>query len=70
MIRSAIVPLAAGGHSLGEYSAYATAGSLSVADAARLVRRRGELMHEAGAARAGAMAAILGLARSSDRGLS
>lgn len=52
---------AAAGHSLGEYSAYVAAGTLGVADGARLVRRRGELMHEAGTARAGAMAAVLGL---------
>ena len=39
---------AAAGHSLGEYSAYVAAGALSAADAARLVRRRGELMYEAG----------------------
>ena len=53
---------AAAGHSLGEYSAYVTAGALTARDAARLVRRRGELMHEAGAARPGTMAAVLGLA--------
>jgi [acyl-carrier-protein] S-malonyltransferase len=52
---------AAAGHSLGEYSAYVAAGALDPADAARLVRRRGELMLEAGHARPGAMAAILGL---------
>lgn len=53
---------AGAGHSLGEYSAYVAAGALSVEDGARLVRRRGELMLEAGAARPGAMAAVLGLA--------
>ncbi len=51
----------AAGHSLGEYSAYVAAGSLTPADAARMVRRRGELMLEAGRARAGAMAAVIGL---------
>ena len=51
----------AAGHSLGEYSAYLAAGSLSVVDAAGLVRRRGELMHRAGHQRPGAMAAVLGL---------
>jgi len=50
------------GHSLGEYSAYVMAGALSPTDAARLVRRRGELMYEAGQARPGTMAAVLGLA--------
>lgn len=51
----------AGGHSLGEFSAHVAAGTLSLADGLRLVRRRGELMSEAGAARPGAMAAVLGL---------
>ncbi|MDX2192807.1 MAG: ACP S-malonyltransferase [Gemmatimonadales bacterium] len=53
---------AAAGHSLGEYSAYLAAGALDVTAAARLVRQRGTLMLEAGAARPGAMAAVLGLA--------
>ncbi|HEY7684033.1 MAG TPA: ACP S-malonyltransferase [Gemmatimonadales bacterium] len=53
---------ATAGHSLGEYSAYVTAGALSPEEAARLVRRRGELMFEAGKRRPGAMAAVLGLA--------
>lgn len=52
---------AAAGHSLGEYSAYAAAGALSVEDAARLVRVRGELMYQAGTVRPGAMSAVLGL---------
>jgi [acyl-carrier-protein] S-malonyltransferase len=52
---------AATGHSLGEYSAHVAAGSLSAADAARLVRRRGELMLEAGRQRPGAMSAVVGL---------
>jgi len=53
---------AGAGHSLGEYSAHVAARTLTVADAARLVRRRGELMFAAGQARPGAMAAVLGLA--------
>jgi [acyl-carrier-protein] S-malonyltransferase len=52
----------AAGHSLGEYSAYVAAEALTAVEAARLVRRRGELMHEAGSTRPGAMAAVLGLA--------
>ena len=54
-------PAAAAGHSLGEYSAHVAAGSLPAAVAARLVRRRGELMFQAGRERPGAMAAVLGL---------
>jgi [acyl-carrier-protein] S-malonyltransferase len=53
---------AASGHSLGEYSAHVAAGTLTGVEAARLVRRRGELMLAAGEERPGAMAAILGLA--------
>jgi [acyl-carrier-protein] S-malonyltransferase len=54
-------PRIAAGHSLGEFSALVVAGSLGYADALRTVRRRGELMARAGAARPGAMAAVLGL---------
>lgn len=49
------------GHSLGEYSALAAAGALSVADTARLLRTRGEAMQRAVPVGEGAMAAILGL---------
>ncbi len=49
------------GHSLGEYSALAAAGSLELADAARLLRRRGQAMQEAVPVGEGAMAALLGL---------
>jgi [acyl-carrier-protein] S-malonyltransferase len=52
--------VAAAGHSLGELTAYHAAGSMSLADAVRLVRRRGELMFESGVKRPGTMAAILG----------
>ena len=51
---------AAAGHSLGEFTAYHAAGAFSLADAARLVRRRGELMYQTGVERPGAMGAILG----------
>jgi [acyl-carrier-protein] S-malonyltransferase len=51
---------AAAGHSLGEFTAYYAADALTLPAAARLVRRRGELMRAAGEARPGAMAAILG----------
>jgi len=49
------------GHSLGEYSALAAAGALSVSDAARLLRIRGEAMQKAVPVGVGAMAALLGL---------
>jgi len=49
------------GHSLGEYSALAAAGALSIADCARLLRIRGEAMQKAVPVGEGAMAAILGL---------
>ena len=49
------------GHSLGEYSALAAAGAISVADTARLLRTRGRAMQEAVPVGVGAMAAILGL---------
>ena len=49
------------GHSLGEYSALAAAGALSVSEAARLLRLRGEAMQEAVPEGVGAMAALLGL---------
>src|SRR6266700_4838591 len=49
------------GHSLGEYSALVAAGSLRLADAVPLVRRRGQFMQEAVPAGQGAMAALLGI---------
>jgi [acyl-carrier-protein] S-malonyltransferase len=49
------------GHSLGEYSALAAAGAMDAETGIRLVRKRGELMAEAGRKRGGAMAAVLGL---------
>jgi [acyl-carrier-protein] S-malonyltransferase len=49
------------GHSLGEYSALAAAGALSVDDAARLLKKRGQAMQRAVPVGEGAMAALLGL---------
>jgi [acyl-carrier-protein] S-malonyltransferase len=56
-----IAPALVAGHSLGEYSAHVAAGTLSFADAVRLVRHRGRYMQEAVPVGTGAMAAILGL---------
>ncbi|GAB5521680.1 MAG: ACP S-malonyltransferase [Rhodothermales bacterium] len=54
-------PMMTAGHSLGEYSALAAAGALSLADGLRAVRLRGELMAKAGTDRVGTMAAIIGM---------
>jgi len=51
------------GHSLGEYSALAAAGALSLADAARLLKRRGQAMQAAVPVGQGAMAALLGVGK-------
>jgi [acyl-carrier-protein] S-malonyltransferase len=49
------------GHSLGEYSALCAAGAFTVADAARLLKRRGQAMQRAVPVGVGAMAALLGI---------
>ena len=62
LIEDEIGPVAcAAGHSLGEFSAYVAAGTLTYEDALDVVRLRGELMFAAGQRRPGTMAAILGL---------
>jgi [acyl-carrier-protein] S-malonyltransferase len=62
VVRNTVGPhlRAAAGHSLGEFTAWLAVGALSLPDAVRLVRRRGRLMYEAGLARPGTMAALLG----------
>ena len=62
LTREAVFPhvRAAAGHSLGEFTAYHAADSVSLPGAAKLVRRRGDLMFETGTSRPGTMAAILG----------
>ncbi len=54
-------PAFVAGHSLGEYTALVSANVLDFADAVRIVRERGRLMYEAGKAKPGGMAAIIGL---------
>ncbi|MCZ7582185.1 MAG: acyltransferase domain-containing protein [Deltaproteobacteria bacterium] len=58
--RHDVAPVAAIGHSLGEYTALVAAGVLDVADAVRLTRKRGAYMQEAVPEGEGAMAALLG----------
>jgi [acyl-carrier-protein] S-malonyltransferase len=54
-------PAFAAGHSMGQYSALVAAGALSLEDAIRLVRIRGQKMQASGTGREGRMAAIIGL---------
>ena len=56
-----VQPAFVAGHSLGELTALVAAGALEFSDALQLVRRRGELMKEAGITSPGGMAALLGL---------
>jgi [acyl-carrier-protein] S-malonyltransferase len=56
-----LVPALVAGHSLGEYSALVVAGALPLADAVRVVRKRGEFMQQAVPVGTGAMAALMGL---------
>lgn len=58
---SPLVPSYTAGHSVGEYAALVAAGALDLESAARLVRIRGELMHQEGSVCPGGMAAIIGM---------
>lgn len=58
---SPLVPAFTAGHSVGECTALVAAGALTLADAARMVRERGRLMHHEGTVCPGGMAAIIGL---------
>jgi len=57
-----LVPQAAAGHSLGEYSALVAAGAIQFYEAVQLVRARGIAMQQAGVENTGTMAAVIGLA--------
>ena len=59
-------PIFAAGHSAGQYAAAVAAGALSIGDAVKLARIRGNLMQTSGGGRPGAMAAILGLPESEE----
>jgi len=56
-----VPPSMVAGHSLGEYTSMVVAGVTSFSDAVQLVRKRGQLMHQAAVKRPGGMAAIMGL---------
>jgi len=58
-----VTPAIVAGHSLGEYSALVAAGVVDGMDALRIVRKRGELMFEAGVTQPGTMAAVMGMDR-------
>ena len=61
LAKKAFAPKVVAGHSLGEFSALVAAGYFDFIDAVLIVRKRGELMYEAGLETPGTMAAIIGL---------
>lgn len=56
-----LTPTFTAGHSVGEYAALVTSGSLTLGDAVRLVRERGRLMHQEGTNCPGSMSAVIAL---------
>jgi [acyl-carrier-protein] S-malonyltransferase len=56
-----VKPDAVAGHSLGEFSALVACGAVQFEDALKIVRRRGELMQQAGSQNPGTMAAVIGM---------
>jgi [acyl-carrier-protein] S-malonyltransferase len=67
LLRKSMAPKIVAGHSLGEFSALVASGYFKYSDAVLIVRRRGELMYEAGLEAPGTMAAIIGLSESDVR---
>ncbi len=67
LMKKSITPKIVAGHSLGEFSALVASGYFNFADAVLIVRRRGELMYEAGLETPGTMSAIIGLAEADVR---
>jgi len=61
LAENSVTPSCTAGHSLGEYSALYAAGVFSFEDGLKIVAKRGELMADAGTARPGTMAAVIGL---------
>ncbi|UCH84802.1 MAG: ACP S-malonyltransferase [Candidatus Latescibacterota bacterium] len=61
LVKQGLTPRAVAGHSLGEFSALVAAGYFELIDALLIVRKRGELMYEAGLERPGNMAAVIGM---------
>lgn len=68
LVRKGLKPAVVAGHSLGEFSALVAAGFFEYIDAVLIVRKRGELMYEAGLEVPGTMAAVIGLAEEDLRG--
>ncbi|MEJ2720070.1 MAG: ACP S-malonyltransferase [bacterium] len=68
LVKMGFKPRIVAGHSLGEFSALVAAGYFDYIDALLIVRKRGELMYEAGLERPGTMAAVIGMDEDGVRG--